>query len=244
MRAVSTTLFFLLISFVSCKNEKGPETVSDLESASSTIDSNLAGVDQNLVGDSLVFVRKIEKESDLSMLSNESEKQSEDSDLQFEEGSGALNKEATKLNANAVKEEKTISPIKSSKSKSKTKPKKKVKSKAIIEFADTQYDFGRIVQGEVIEHEFVFTNKGKAPLVIKNAEATCGCTQPIYPFIPIEAGQTGKIFVQFKSKGRLGGQSPAITITSNATEPIIKLHLRGEVVTKEYAGNTEEGMKI
>lgn len=104
-------------------------------------------------------------------------------------------------------------------------------------FQNLEYDFGRIVQGEKVQYEFVFKNSGKQPLVIKNAEASCGCTQPLYPFMPIEPGESGKIAVQFNSTGRLGRQSPTIKVFSNSSASETVLHLKGEVVTKDFSNS-------
>ena len=37
-----------------------------------------------------------------------------------------------------------------------------------IQFADPVYDFGKVSSGEVVKHEFVFTNIGTATLEIKD----------------------------------------------------------------------------
>ncbi len=112
----------------------------------------------------------------------------------------------------------------SSKSDSKRK-----KRRPAISFKKTTHHYGRITQGDKIEHKFTFVNTGKRPLVISNATATCGCTQPSFPFIPIDPGEEGYIGVVFDSKGKLGRQKPAITITTNARPATYKLYLEGYV---------------
>ncbi len=101
-----------------------------------------------------------------------------------------------------------------------------------IRFNSESFDFGRIIQGKEIDHEFEFTNVGSAPLVINNVEVTCGCTTPFYPFIPIEPGERGKISVHFSSKGRLGNQSPTITVYTNTDPGTFELYLRGIIDTE------------
>ena len=101
-----------------------------------------------------------------------------------------------------------------------------------IRFDSESYDFGRIIQGKEIDHEFEFTNTGSAPLVINNVEVTCGCTTPFYPFIPIEPGERGKISVHFSSKGRLGNQTPTITVYTNTDPGSFELHLKGIIDTE------------
>ncbi len=101
-----------------------------------------------------------------------------------------------------------------------------------IRFDAETFDFGRIIQGKEIDHEFEFTNVGSAPLVINNVEVTCGCTTPFYPFIPIEPGERGKISVHFSSKGRLGNQTPTITVYTNTDPGTFELHLKGIIDTE------------
>ncbi len=101
-----------------------------------------------------------------------------------------------------------------------------------IRFDSDSYDFGRIIQGKEIDHQFEFTNTGSAPLVINNVEVTCGCTTPFYPFIPIEPGERGKISVHFSSKGRLGNQNPTITVYTNTDPGTFELHLKGIIDTE------------
>jgi hypothetical protein len=96
-----------------------------------------------------------------------------------------------------------------------------------LKFKDTYYEFGQIKQGEVVNHDFEFINMTKKPLVISNASATCGCTTPSYPFIPVGPGETGTIGITFNSKNKLGNQSPTITVTSNMGT--FKLNMKGIV---------------
>jgi hypothetical protein len=96
-----------------------------------------------------------------------------------------------------------------------------------IRFKDTYYEFGNIKQGDVVTHDFEFINMTKKPLVISNATATCGCTTPSYPFIPVEPGESGVIGIRFNSAHKLGNQSPTITVTSNMGT--FKLNMKGVV---------------
>lgn len=97
---------------------------------------------------------------------------------------------------------------------------------AAISFTETEYNFGEIESGEVVEHTFTFQNSGDAPLIISNAKASCGCTVPNWPKDPIQPGESGEIMVRFDSKGKSGVQNKAVTITANTqpnqTEVLIK----------------------
>ena len=109
------------------------------------------------------------------------------------------------------------------------KKKKKAKKRAKAKFENRTHEYGLIMQGDKIEHQFKFKNTGKADLVIKNVTASCGCTQPSYPFVSIAPGEEGFIGVIFDSKGKLGKQKPTITVVTNARPHTYKLYLDGYV---------------
>lgn len=102
----------------------------------------------------------------------------------------------------------------------------------IMEFENTSYNFGTVVQGAEVEHEFTFKNTGQTPLIISEASASCGCTVPEYPTHPIKPGESGLLKVIFDSAGKLGVQDRVVTITSNAHPRITELHMIGEVKEK------------
>jgi hypothetical protein len=101
---------------------------------------------------------------------------------------------------------------------------------AAFKFEKDSYDFGQIAEGEKVSYDFIFTNVGKSPLIIADAQATCGCTVPEYPRTPIAPGEKGKISVVFSSAGRSGMQSKIVTVTANTVPSKTELHLIGDVV--------------
>jgi hypothetical protein len=112
-------------------------------------------------------------------------------------------------------------------------PPKSRSKKAQITFENTIFEFGEIEERDIVEHKFYFTNTGEAALNIKNTSATCGCTVPSYPFIPIEPGEKGYIGVVYNSVGKSGKQLPTITVVSNAQDPVVKISLSGTVTEKK-----------
>ena len=100
---------------------------------------------------------------------------------------------------------------------------------AVLSFESGMFNFGKIVQGEKVHHEFKFTNTGKSPLIITNATATCGCTIPEPPKEPIKPGESNVIKVVFNSDGKMGMQDKIITVTSNGNPATSEVHLIGEV---------------
>lgn len=101
-------------------------------------------------------------------------------------------------------------------------------SAAEIKFAKDLHDFGSINKGDNGTTEFTFTNSGKEPLIIANAQGSCGCTVPIWPKEPIAPGATGKIKVTYDTK-RVGAFTKTVTITSNAQTASKTITIKGVV---------------
>jgi hypothetical protein len=102
-------------------------------------------------------------------------------------------------------------------------------NQASFSFAQEDYNFGTITQGESITYEFKFTNNGSEPLIISKSEGSCGCTVPVWPKEPVMKGQSSAIKVTFNSTGKFGMQDKTVTITSNAKQNPMVLHLKGNV---------------
>lgn len=99
-----------------------------------------------------------------------------------------------------------------------------------ITFEKTDFDFGRIYDGEKVKCNFRFSNTGKSDLIITSAKGSCGCTVPEYPKNPVRPGESGSITVEFNSSGRKGQQNKTITVSTNAQPPTVVLTIRAMVV--------------
>lgn len=104
---------------------------------------------------------------------------------------------------------------------------------AAMTFEKTEYDFGTIKEGDVVDHTYFFTNTGKAPLVISKATATCGCTVPSWPKKPVAVGAKGEIKVKFNSKNKKNLQTKYISISANTKPEMTRLKLTGNVIPAE-----------
>lgn len=103
----------------------------------------------------------------------------------------------------------------------------------VITFEKTSHDFGKINESDGrVTTVFNFKNEGANPLVLSNVRASCGCTTPKWTREPVEPGATGAITVTYNPNGRPGKFSKTITVTSNATEPTLRLYIKGEVIPK------------
>ncbi|MGZ5487442.1 MAG: DUF1573 domain-containing protein [Candidatus Aminicenantales bacterium] len=85
-------------------------------------------------------------------------------------------------------------------------------------FKETSHDFGKVKQGDVVSHEFVFKNEGGAPLLVEKVETTCGCTAALVSEKRIGPGKEGKIKTTFDTRGYSGRLSRYIYLISNDGE--------------------------
>jgi len=89
---------------------------------------------------------------------------------------------------------------------------------ARAKFKEQAWDFGKIKQGDTLTHEFVFTNEGDAPLVIKKVSTSCGCTAALASDEKIEPGKEGRIKASFNSTGYSGRIVKYVYVESNDAE--------------------------
>ena len=102
----------------------------------------------------------------------------------------------------------------------------------VMTFEETKYDFGEMIEGDVLETVFKFKNTGKSPLIITNARASCGCTIPDYSREPIAVGEEGVIKVKFNSRGKHGKQNKRVTLTTNTDKGRELLYVLANVSKK------------
>jgi hypothetical protein len=100
---------------------------------------------------------------------------------------------------------------------------------AQLTFDKTEHEFGKIKEGTLATHEFIFTNTGKSPLVLANVQPSCGCTTPEWSKEPVAPGAKGVIKAAFNSYGRPGTFQKYITVKSNSAGGDISLTIKGTV---------------
>lgn len=104
-----------------------------------------------------------------------------------------------------------------------------IQNGAIVSFEKEVHDFGTMKQGGDASTDFKFKNTGTEPLIISNAQGSCGCTVPEWPKEPIKPGESAAIKVKYDSK-RVGPINKSVTITSNATnEPTKVIRITGNI---------------
>jgi hypothetical protein len=100
----------------------------------------------------------------------------------------------------------------------------------VMTFEQTEYNFGSVKEGEIVDYTFKFKNTGNFPLIINKATATCGCTVPEWPKEPIAAGESGVIRVKFNSKNKPNLQTKYVSINANTKPEVTRLKITGNVI--------------
>jgi hypothetical protein len=86
----------------------------------------------------------------------------------------------------------------------------------VMTFTEPKHNFGFMRQGEVVSHEYEFTNTGDGPLIINECVVACECTKVEFPKEPIAPNAKGKIKVTFESKSAIDRQERDVIVKSNA----------------------------
>jgi hypothetical protein len=95
---------------------------------------------------------------------------------------------------------------------------------------DTQIiDFGKVKQSVPAKGTFVITNIGKTPLIIEQANPTCGCTISDYTKEPIAVGKTGVINATYNA-ANMGHFEKHLTVKFAGVDEIKSIVLTGEVM--------------
>lgn len=88
-------------------------------------------------------------------------------------------------------------------------------SRPLIHFSETQHNFGKVNEGNIVEYSFVFKNAGGSTLNIKDVRTSCGCTAALVSKDNLAPGEEGTIKVELDTKNRSGKMSRTITVLTN-----------------------------
>lgn len=101
----------------------------------------------------------------------------------------------------------------------------------VLSVDDPEFKFGKINQGEKVDHVYVLTNSGKSDLHIRKVKASCGCTAVQPEKKVIAPGESVNIKTVFNSAGKMGSQNKTVTIiTNDPKKSKMILWVKGEVV--------------
>ena len=107
----------------------------------------------------------------------------------------------------------------------------------VIEFSSTDHDFGTIPEGQKVSYTYSVKNTGQAPLLIQNAQPSCGCTVPDWTKTPIPVGGTGFVKAEFDTHGKSGIQNKTITVTANTWPKTTTIKFKAMVTPKPDGAN-------
>lgn len=107
----------------------------------------------------------------------------------------------------------------------------------VAAFGKMEHDFGTIKEGQVVEYTYTVKNTGAAPLIIQNAQPSCGCTAPDWTKTPIPVGGTGFVKAKFDSNGKPNIQNKSITVTANTWPKQTVLRFKAMVTPKGDGSN-------
>ncbi|MFM8913061.1 MAG: DUF1573 domain-containing protein [Flammeovirgaceae bacterium] len=106
-----------------------------------------------------------------------------------------------------------------------------------MEFNTTDHDFGTVDEGKKVVFTYKVKNNGQAPLIIQNAQPSCGCTVPDWTKTPIPVGGEGFVKAEFDTNGKQGINNKTITVTANTWPKTILLKFKAMVTPKPDGAN-------
>ena len=99
-----------------------------------------------------------------------------------------------------------------------------------IAFEEAAFDFGTVMDGDLVSKVFKFENTGDTDLILLTVKGSCGCTVPEdWPKHPIAPGDTGEITVTFNSANRVGKIRKTVRIEANTLPTVTTLAITGVV---------------
>ena len=99
-----------------------------------------------------------------------------------------------------------------------------------IKFKEMSIDFGKVKQGKILTHVFVFKNEGDETLTIKRVRTSCGCTAALVSNKDIAPGKEGEIKVTLNTRGEGGKVAKYVQVESNdPSQPNKQLIVKAEI---------------
>ncbi len=102
-----------------------------------------------------------------------------------------------------------------------------------IDMSVQNFDFGEVMDGDVIEKDFEFNNIGKSDLIIRKIKASCGCTTVEPADKVIKPGKSSSVKASVKTSGFTGRIAKTITIiTNDPVNPSVVIRMTATVLSK------------
>lgn len=97
------------------------------------------------------------------------------------------------------------------------------------------HNFGAFSEDSpIVSTEFTVTNVGNQPLIIHQAVASCGCTDPEYSQEPVQPGKSTTLKVTYDGTGKYPGHfKKSITLRTNGKTEMIRVFIEGDMLAKD-----------
>ena len=102
----------------------------------------------------------------------------------------------------------------------------------VAKFASETIDLGKVKQGVPATATFVITNVGSEPLIIEQANPTCGCTMGDYTKSPIAPGKTGTITATYNAAAA-NHFDKHLTVKFAGVDELKSITITGDVLAAE-----------
>ncbi|MEO6488341.1 MAG: DUF1573 domain-containing protein [Ferruginibacter sp.] len=106
------------------------------------------------------------------------------------------------------------------------------KSEDVAKFKSETIDLGKLQQGTPSTAIFSVANIGTEPLIIEQANPTCGCTISDYTKEPIANGKAGSIKATYNA-ANVGAFEKHLTVKFAGVADVKSITIKGEVLSKE-----------
>ena len=106
------------------------------------------------------------------------------------------------------------------------------KADDVAKFASETIDLGKIKQSVPATATFVVTNVGAEPLIIEQANPTCGCTMGDYTKSPIAPGKTGTITATYNAAAA-NHFDKHLTVKFAGVDELKSITITGDVLAAE-----------
>ncbi len=103
------------------------------------------------------------------------------------------------------------------------------KADDVAKFTSDVIDQGKLKQNAPEEAKFIITNITKEPLIIEQANPTCGCTMGDYTKTPIPPGGTGFISAKFNAANP-GHFEKHLTVKFAGVDELKSITIKGDVL--------------
>lgn len=87
-----------------------------------------------------------------------------------------------------------------------------------LKLSKTEYNFGDVEEGKLVETKISFKNIGQATLEINDVKTSCGCTAALVSSKKLQPGESGNLRIELDTNGRDGKFTRTVVIYSNDPE--------------------------